>query len=228
MFFGMSDVEQIFVEANKRTAFGKKNRALRRSGKTPINVYGGGHESCALEVDSTDLLGAVRLAGRTKSMVVRFDGSDVQTMIRDVALHPVSGTMLHVDLMRVTDSTTTVTAVPIRLNGVSEAPVTRGSGFGVVQILHHVNMTAKVGLLPEMIEVDCSKLADPSDKISIDDLTLPKGVKAVDDGKLQIVVVKKSRAARAAADEGEEGQTADDAPAPTDGDDAEKGDKDES
>ena len=95
-------MDQISIDVEPRTAFGKKNRALRRSGILPVHVYGLKEEPLSLQADADSVRLAVREAGATTPVTVKVKGGgEAVTMIREVARHPVSGTLLHVDFMRV-------------------------------------------------------------------------------------------------------------------------------
>ena len=55
----------ITLKVDLRTALGKKNRALRRQGITPIHMYGLNEDSESLQADDKELRSVLRAAGQT-------------------------------------------------------------------------------------------------------------------------------------------------------------------
>ena len=91
-------MDELVLEAAPRTAMGKKNRALRAKGIIPIHVYGLKDAPLALQSDIRILTNVVRSAGRTSPVIVQSpEGDSDVTLVREVATHPVSGDLLHVD-----------------------------------------------------------------------------------------------------------------------------------
>ena len=58
-------MDAVTLEVEVRTTFGKKNRALRRQGITPVHMYGLNEDSESLQTKENDLRVALRTAGRT-------------------------------------------------------------------------------------------------------------------------------------------------------------------
>ena len=89
-------MDQLEIIANNRTAFGKKNRALRREGIIPIHVYGLGQPSLSLQAEIKPLTNTLISAGRTTPVTIKTDESSTVVLIRDVDRHAVSGNIQHV------------------------------------------------------------------------------------------------------------------------------------
>ena len=120
-------MDAITLNVENRTAFGKKNRALRRSGITPVHMYGLNQDSESLQANAKELLVTLRTAGRTTPVTLKVaDGGDTVTIIREIARHAVSGDIQHVDFQRVDVQQEVETPVPITLIGQEEAPGTAG------------------------------------------------------------------------------------------------------
>ena len=50
-------MDAVTLEVEVRTTFGKKNRALRRQGITPVHMYGLNEDSESLQTKENDLRG---------------------------------------------------------------------------------------------------------------------------------------------------------------------------
>ena len=92
----------ITLNVDFRTALGKKNRALRRQGITPVHMYGLNEDSESLQANDRELISALRAAGRTTPVTLKVaGGKDTVTIVREIARHAVSGDVQHVDFQRV-------------------------------------------------------------------------------------------------------------------------------
>ena len=124
-------MDELVLDAALRTTMGKKNRALRAQGIIPIHVYGLDTAPAALQMDIRRLISVVRAAGRTSPVIVKSPNGDADvTLVREIATHPVSGDVLHVDFLRVDPTQTVDAPVPVILFNQEIAPGTRGgAGF---------------------------------------------------------------------------------------------------
>ena len=213
----MTPTDPLILEAQPRTVTGKKVRALRRQGTTPIHVYGPGGEPATLQVDTEILKEAVNAAGRTHIVTVKFNGTSAMSFVRDVTLSPVTGELQHVDFLRVDPSRTIDVTVPVSVVG--DSPATRGGQGNVSQMLRTVRVRALPAGLPDKLEANISGLMEIGASIRVRDLKLPAGVEAIDAPEGVIVRITKTRveevaatpdaaAAAAAPAEGEEGAAA--------------------
>ncbi len=167
----------LVLHADTRTTMGKKNRALRAQGIIPIHVYGLDDAPQSLQADQRHLISVVREAGRTTPVTVEsLGGNQDVTLVRDVATHPVSGALLHVDFLRV-DLTQAVEApVPVYLINQEAAPGARGGAGFVTQGIYEVVLSARPGDIPNQLEADCSVLESLDSAVLASDLPLPDGV----------------------------------------------------
>jgi large subunit ribosomal protein L25 len=171
----MADAVTLNVEV--RTALGKKNRALRRQGITPIHMYGLAQESETLQVTEVELRAALRTAGRTTPVtLIANGGTETVTIVREIARHAVTGAIQHVDFQRVDVQQVVETPVPVSLTGQEDAPGTAG-GVGVVtQGMFEILVRAKPFDVPNEIIVDCSGMEEIDSVILASDVKLPRGV----------------------------------------------------
>ena len=167
----------ITLKVDLRTALGKKNRALRRQGITPIHMYGLNEDSESLQADDKELRTVLRAAGRTTPVTLKVSGGkDTVTIIREIAKHAVSGDVQHVDFQRVDVQQEVETPVPVSLIGQEEAPGTAGGAGVVTQGAFEILVRAKPFDVPNEIIVDCSGLMEVDSAITSGEIKLPSGV----------------------------------------------------
>ena len=202
-------MDKITLKADSRTALGKKNRALRRKGITPIHMYGLNEDSESLQADSGDLRNVLREAGRTTPVTLELgNGKDTVTIVREIARHAVSGEIQHVDFQRVDIQQEVETPVPVTLSGQEDAPGTAGGAGVVTQGTFEILVRAKPFDVPNEIIVDCSGLMEIDSSITAGEVVLPSGVTLAGSEDDRIAWIQPPRVTaeedRVAAEEGEE------------------------
>ncbi len=186
--------DRISLKLEPRSSLGKKNRALRRSGLTPVHLYGPGIEPKSLQITSIDLVKALAQAGGNTPVSITVDGEADEHLAfaREVQWDPVRGGLLHVDFLR-TEATELVSAeAPIVLQGDSAGART---AFGsVVQLLRHVRVEALPLDMPRDIPVDVGLLDEPDSVLRAGDLTMPVGVTLLTDREELVARIETARA----------------------------------
>lgn len=172
-------MNQLEINADNRTVFGKKTKALRREGIIPIHVYGLGEPSLSLQAELKPLTDTIISAGRTTPVTIKLDKKDTVTLIRDVDRHAVSGNIQHVDFLRVDAERPVDAPVPLVLINQEDAPGTAGGAGTVTQGTYEITVRAKPFDVPSEIKVDCSVLESIELSIMTRDLKLPGGVELI-------------------------------------------------
>lgn len=172
-------MDEVRIAAEERVALGKKVKALRRSGITPIHVYGPGGPSLSLQSDTYDLVHALGVVGQTSPMTVQVGGDEHFVMVQHIQRHPVNERLLHVDLLRVSRTQRIHASVPLHFEG--EAPGARAAGATLSEDLHELAVEALPTDIPHAIVVDLAALSDSDSVIHAGDLDLPAGVTMVTD-----------------------------------------------
>lgn len=200
--------ETVSLSVNPREVTGKKVRALRRSGITPIHLYGGGGPSLTLQAETQALRTAVNTAGRGQPISVHVDeGETALTFVREIAKHPVTGELQHVDFIRVDADQLVQAEVTITIVG--EAPATRGGGGQFLRGIRTVMLSVLPLEVPEEIEVSIEGLENIGDNIRVQDLDLPDGVEALSSPDQVVARIAMTRTAAVEVGEGmdvEEGE----------------------
>ncbi len=179
------------LDAEARTETGKSPaRRLRSVGRLPAIFYGPETEPIMLSVDYLQL--KRMLKGKSSETVVldlRIDSDgereSKKVMIKEVQRDPVTRDYLHVDFYEIAMGKELEVEIPIHLINI---PVGVSNGG----ILEHTRRELRVSCLPEdmvdKIEMDVSGL-DIGQSIHIRDVSLPPGLKLIDDVSLTIATV---------------------------------------
>lgn len=164
------------LNAEPRTDTGKgASRRLRRAGKVPAIIYGGGKDPESLTLSHNELLRNLEHeAFYSHILTIKIGGSETAAILRDMQRHPSKPVVMHMDLQRVSATEKLKTNVPLHFIGEEEAPGVKGGGL-VSHDLTEVAVECLPKNLPEYIEVDISGL-DVGDSIHLSGLTVPDGV----------------------------------------------------
>lgn len=199
---------QIEFNATKRTLQGTgASRRLRRTGKVPGIVYGGGKDAQPIEIDHNDLYHALRNEAFHASVLsMNLDGAKQGVILRDVQMHAYKRQVMHIDFQRVDSTHTIHVKVPLHFINADIAPGVKLQGGIVSHVMNEVDVECLPGNLPEFIEVDLAEV-NAGQAVHVTHLKLPEGVTAVlhkgEDPVVATVLLGRGAAAEAAA-EGEE------------------------
>jgi len=191
---------QMNVELRSKTGKGI-SRQLRSADMVPGVVYGKGMDPMAVTVKYRELQAAMAGAGGQNNLITLVGGGNLdQTMaiIADLQRDAIKGTYKHVDLHRISMSEKLRITVPVVLKG-SAIGVKEG---GLLDFAHHaLHVECLPGNIPDHIEIDITYLA-VAHSIHVSELTLPEGVKVLDNPKTPVVSIlgrAKEEATEAAA-----------------------------
>jgi len=164
------------LNAEPRTDTGKgASRRLRRAGKVPAIMYGGGKDPESLTLSHNEIIRNLEHeAFYSHILTVRVGGNDTQAILRDLQRHPSRPLVLHMDLQRVSATEKLKTHVPLHFLGEDTAPGVKAGGL-VAHDLTEVMVECLPKDLPEYIEVDISGL-DIGDALHLSDLKVPAGI----------------------------------------------------
>jgi len=172
--------EIISLSAELRDRAGKgAARAVRRGGRVPGIVYGGGAEPpVRISLDPRELARAAGRAGFFATLVdLSVDGAVHRTLAREVQYHPISDTALHVDFMRVGAGARVTVSVPVTFVNQDRAPGLRRGGILNV-IRHTVDIACSVDAIPDRLVVELDGL-EIGDSVHIEAIPMPEGVRPV-------------------------------------------------
>lgn len=197
----MSDIK---LSLNARTSTGKKVASLRAQGLIPSVVYGEG-EPILAQSAYNETEKALLTAGYHSTIDVDFDGKKKLVIVKDVNLDPVSRKIVNVEFQAVSANQAIEAVTPIVIKNFETSDANKAH-FTILQIMEGIEVKAKPSDLPKEFVIDASKLANLEDKLTVADITLPKGVEFADkeiDTNAAIAILS-DPAAEAAAREAEE------------------------
>jgi len=147
------------LEAQPRPA-GNKNdaRRVRRSGKIPAVLYGAGKQATSVSLDPRQVSRILHSqTGHNTIFDLALDGGErTKAIIVDWQYEPIKGSLLHIDLKRVSMDQKLKVKVPIMLKG--EAAGVKQEGGILEQLLREVEIECLPGDIPSSIEADVSHL----------------------------------------------------------------------
>jgi large subunit ribosomal protein L25 len=180
-------MEEVVIQAQKRTVIGKQVKALRRAGGLPAILYGSG-------IDPTPILLDAREAGRILTglsssalLTIELDGDRHMSLVRDRQRHILLGTLTHVDFQVVSRTEKLRTGVAVEASGSSPA-VEDEEGI-LMTGLEELRVECFPQDLPEQIVVDISSLEKIGDAIYVKDITPPANVEFLDDPEETVFVI---------------------------------------
>ena len=173
---GETNVSKITsIEASARAKAGKgAARATRRAGLVPGVVYGGKQEATLIAVDPRIIVKGLQTSGwRSRVYEINVDGKVERALIRDVQLHPVKDSPVHVDFMRLSAGSRVHVEVSVHFVGEDKCPgIKRGGMLNVVR--HTVDVEVPAEQIPEFFTVDLTKL-DINDNVRWEDVAGTEG-----------------------------------------------------
>jgi large subunit ribosomal protein L25 len=167
------------LSVNSRSAGGSRTaRRLRRSGRVPGVLYGGGGEPLGFDADAREL--RLALAGSGAVLDLSIDGGKATPVVlKESQRDPVRGQTTHVDLLRVNLDEKIHAVVPLELTGVDDSPGVKEGGV-LEQIARELNVEALPTAIPESIAHEVGEM-EIGETILLSALTVPEGVALLDD-----------------------------------------------
>ena len=174
------------LNVSPRAAFGSRSsRRMRREGIVPGVVYSGGSEAPAFQVSERDVRGVIAEGAALFDLSV--DGGKARpVVVKEQQLHPVKGTLRHIDLQEVKLDTAIEAEVTIELEGVEDAPGVKAGGT-LEHVTREITIEALPTDIPEKIGVDVSTM-EINDTLQLSAITAPNGVTFVVDDPEELTI----------------------------------------
>ena len=183
----MSLDRNISLEAKPRNERGKNaSRRQRAQGLVPVTVYGGGKETASASVVKRDFAALLRGHGRNVIFTLNVDGAATPVKIAEMQVDPVKGTLIHMDLMRI--SLTEKSKFEVTVRTVGEADGVKNTGGVIEVVTHSIEVRCLPRDLPSVIEVDVTPLGI-GDNFKVGDLKLDSKIEVLDDPETVIATV---------------------------------------
>ena len=181
---------------------GGNNRRLRKQGQVPAVLYGHGEASVSLSVGADALMGVLRHGGK----LVKLQGDVAEgAFIKAVQWDVYGKDLIHVDLLRVSESEKVRTTVRVELKGTA---VGLSEGGVIEHVVHELDIECPAGSVPEKLVLNINEL-HLDQAIAAKQVPLPEGARVLGNPEAIVVhciaphiVVEEPAAAAAAAEPG--------------------------
>jgi len=176
----MAQNQKVVVEASPRPERGKNEaRRLRVSGRVPAVLYGGKGQSIALSVNAKQVNAILRSeSGHNTLFQVDLGGKHEPAILKDWLNDPVSGKLLHVDLLRVAMDVRMRVQVPVHTFGDPAGVKQQGGVFEIVT--REVEIECLPAEIPTEFKADVSGLM-LGQQLRASDLPIPGNMKLLTD-----------------------------------------------
>ena len=173
------------LNVTSRAAGGSRAaRRLRRTGRVPGVVYGGGAEPVGIDVDARELRLALAAAGAVLDLSV--DGAKATPVVlKEAQRDPVRGHTTHIDLLHVRLDEKIRATVALELEGAEEAPGVKQGGV-LEQITRELEVEALPTDIPEAIVHEVSAM-EIGETIILSAVSAPAGVTILNDAEETVV-----------------------------------------
>lgn len=169
--------QTIALTAELRDRAGKGTaRQTRRDGRVPAVIYGNKEKPVMISLEFNTFVRELHRPGFFTHLFNITVGADTHHVLpRDVQFDPVTDKPLHVDFLRVSDSTEIVVKVPVEFVNAEASPgLKRGAVLNIVR--HDLEVYCRADSIPEHITVDLAG-TDVNHSIHISAVKLPEGVR---------------------------------------------------
>jgi len=159
---------QIIVEGAPREQRGKNEaRRMRITGRVPATLYGGKGQALSLAVNTKQVTAILRSeTGHNTLFQIDLAGKHEPVIVKAWQVDPVSGRLLHVDLIRVAMDVRMKVKVPVHTFGEPSGVKVQGGVFELVT---------------REVEVDCLPADIPTEfKVDVSGLALNASLRAAD------------------------------------------------
>jgi large subunit ribosomal protein L25 len=182
----MAAIKQLAAVTRSGTGKGAA-RSVRREGRVPAVIYGGGLKPEPISVDYKDVNKLI-YSGHflTSIFELELEGRKERVLPRDYQLDVVTDRPVHVDFLRLAPGSRVRIGVPVHVVNREASPGLKKGG-AVNLVLHTVEVMAPADAIPESITIDLSGL-DFHDSVHVSAIELPEGCRPVS-SKADLTVV---------------------------------------
>ena len=177
------------LEGIVRESTGPKNtKALRRDGYLIANVYGKGLENIHAAFKMNEYIRTVRNK-ETLAFEVKIGKNKLKVVVQSYESQPLTGNLLHVDLMVAQKGVSTHYMIPVETTGEALGLKSKGMVFIAKQRLRVKSTIEKI---PNNIVIDVTEM-DIGDSKLIRDLDAIKDVTFTDNGRVSVLSIIKAK-----------------------------------
>ncbi len=147
---------------------------IRKAGKMPAVFYGKKEASTSIMLPYAIFEKTLKEAGESTILHLEGKDIDVDVLIQEVDLDPVTDKPRHADFYAIEKGKKLEIKIPLEFIGV--APAVKDLGGILVKVMHEIKIEALPKDLPHKLEVDISGLATFDSIVTAASIKLPEGV----------------------------------------------------
>ena len=173
----MSNVSEIKASLREKVGTGE-SRMHRRNNKVPCIIYGEKKDPLSINIDIKILKKELENPGFfSKQFDLNVDGNKHRVLAKDIQLHPVKESLVHIDFLRIGENTKVTVFVPVKF--INENLCDGLKQGGVINVVRReVEIKSPVTSIPSVLEADLTGL-QIGDSIHISSIKLSDDVKPV-------------------------------------------------
>lgn len=177
------------LEGQIRESISKSNaKALKNDGYLIANIYGKGQQNIHCAFKRNDFIRLVK-SKQTLVFSLKVGGKEVDVVIQEYQRDPVTGDILHVDLMMAQKGIVAKYKVPVKTHGSAKGLKNKGV---LMMSKKRVAVQSAPENLPNFYDLDVTEL-DVGDAILVRDLPQYEGVKIIEKDSVAVVGVIKAK-----------------------------------
>ena len=177
-------LEGIIRESTDKSA----TKALRRDGYLIANIYGKGVENINAAFKMNEYIRTVRKKD-TLAFPATINGKEMNLVVQSYEVHPVSGSLIHVDLMVAQPGVVTHYHVPVTTEG---TPIGLKNKGMLYVAKNRLRVKAAIENLPKSINIDVAAL-DLGDSVLIRDIDVMENVTFTDSDRVSVLSIIKAK-----------------------------------
>jgi large subunit ribosomal protein L25 len=180
-------MDEVVLNASRRTVLGKQVKAIRREGKLPAVIYGHHIDPISIVMDLRDTSRSLMGLAPSALVTVDVEGTPHKVLVKEKQRNKITGTLLHVDFLAVSMTEKLRSQVYMEIVGL--APAIKDFDGVLVTGSDEVEVECLPQDLPERLVVDVSGLLKIGDGIYVRDLAVPEGVKILADPDTMVALI---------------------------------------
>jgi large subunit ribosomal protein L25 len=155
------------------------SRRLRKAGKVPCIMYGGGEAPEAVVLDHNALRNQMsREAFYTSILTLKIGSKSQQVVVKAVERHPAKPLIMHLDFQRVREDVEITISVRLHFTGEAESKGVKDQGGVINHLMTDVEIRCLPRFLPEYLSLDVTAL-ELNQIYHLSDIKVPEGVTLV-------------------------------------------------
>ncbi len=170
----MKEVSELTVKKRESNGTGV-SRALRSDKQIPGIIYGEKKNPIPIILDEKILKIRLQDPGFfSKQCELKLENETLKVLPKDIQLHPVKESILHIDFLRVGENTMVTLNVPVKFINDNSCPgIKQGGVLNIVR--HEIELKTPVSKIPEYLEANLDGL-EIGDSIHISSINLDNDV----------------------------------------------------